>query len=279
MTGHSVNTHCHFTQRDCIPYHDAILTQLDGKIVLVTGAASGLGAASAVLAAERGAQVLLADRDADGVRRVAAEIDMPWEACDVTDPQQSARLVRACVTRLGRIDGLASAAGVSHTCPFLDITPDTFDRVVGVNLRGAFFVQQAVARRMVEAGHGGSIVNFSSTAGRVGRPLASVYALTKAAVANMTRSAALALAPHRVRVNAVTPGIIETPMVEAIRDARAEVLDTTPAAIQAGWETAIPLGRLGRSTEVAEVVAFLLSDASSYVTGEEIGATGGTDGS
>jgi NAD(P)-dependent dehydrogenase (short-subunit alcohol dehydrogenase family) len=132
---------------------------------------------------------------------------------------------------------------------------------------------------MVEAGAGGSIVNFSSTAGRVGRPMASVYALTKAALLNLTRSSALALAPYGVRVNAVTPGIVETPMVQAIRATRAELLGTTAAAIREGWEESIPLGRLGDPSEVAEVAAFLLSDASSYVTGEQIGATGGTDGS
>jgi NAD(P)-dependent dehydrogenase (short-subunit alcohol dehydrogenase family) len=260
------------------PYH-ADVASLDGKIVLVTGAASGLGAASATLAAERGAQVLLADFDAEHVREVAERVDMPWEPCDVADPAQSERLAASCAARLGGIDGLVSAAGVSHTGPLLEITPEDFDRVIAVNLCGAFFVQQAVARRMVQAGSGGSIVNFSSTAGRVGRPLASVYALTKSAVRNMTRSAAVALAAEGVRVNAVTPGIVETPMVEAIRHARAAVVGTTPEAIQRGWEAAVPLGRLGTPDEVAEIVAFLLSDASSYGTGEEIGATGGTDGS
>jgi NAD(P)-dependent dehydrogenase (short-subunit alcohol dehydrogenase family) len=267
-----------FAKRDEVPYHGHVAT-LDDKVVLVTGAASGLGAASATLAVDRGARVLLADRDAERLEAVAASIDMPWEACDVADPAQTERLAESCVARFGRIDGLVSAAGVSHTCPLLEIAPEDFDRVVAVNLRGAFFLQQAVASRLVQAGDGGSIVNFSSTAGRVGRPLASVYALTKAAVRNMTRSAALALAADGVRVNAVTPGIVETPMIEAIIEARASVLATTPAAIYEGWEAVVPLGRLGRPTEVAEIVAFLLSDASSYVTGEEIGATGGTDGS
>lgn len=255
------------------------MSSLDGKAILVTGAASGLGAACAALAAERGAQVLLADRDAERLEQVAGELGMPWEVCDVTGTDAVERLAQACTEQLGRVNGLVSAAGVTHTVPLLEITPEDFDRVVAVNLRAPFFLQQAVARRMVEAGTRGSIVNFSSTAGRVGRPLASVYALTKAAIINLTRSGALALAPHGVRVNAVTPGIVETPMIEAIRQRRADVQGTTPEAIQQGWEQSVPLGRLGTPAEVAETVAFLLSDASSYITGEQIGITGGTDGS
>jgi D-sorbitol dehydrogenase (acceptor) len=131
---------------------------------------------------------------------------------------------------------------------------------------------------MVDAGRGGSIVNFSSTSARVGRPLATVYGLTKAAILNMTSSTALALASHGIRVNAVTPGIIDTPMVETVRRERAAPLDTTPAELRARWERATPLGRLGTPREVAEVVVFLLSDAASYVTGEELGITGGNDG-
>jgi NAD(P)-dependent dehydrogenase (short-subunit alcohol dehydrogenase family) len=255
------------------------VASLANKVVLVTGAASGLGAACAALAVERGAEVLLADRDPERLPEVAGELGAPWELCDVGDPAATDRLAQSCVERLERIDGLVSAAGVSHTCPYLEITPADFDRVVSVNLRGAFFLQQAVARRMVDAGRGGSIVNFSSTAGRVGRPLASPYAASKAAILNLTRSVALGLAPHNVRVNAVTPGIIETPMVESIRVSRAELLRTTPEAVLETWEQAIPLGRLGTPEEVAEIVVFLLSDAASYVTGEQLGATGGTDGS
>jgi NAD(P)-dependent dehydrogenase (short-subunit alcohol dehydrogenase family) len=254
------------------------VTALADRVVLVTGAASGIGAACATLAAQRGARVLLVDRDAERLPKVAEEIAMPWEAGDVSDPAVADRFAATCVERLGRIDGLVNAAGVPQTRAYLEITPEEFDRVVGVNLRGAYFVQQAVARRMVDAGRGGSIVNFSSTSARVGRPLATVYGLTKAAILNMTSSTALALASHGIRVNAVTPGIIDTPMVETVRRERAAPLDTTPAELRARWERATPLGRLGTPPEVAEVVVFLLSDAASYVTGEELGITGGNDG-
>jgi D-sorbitol dehydrogenase (acceptor) len=255
------------------------MTSLEGKSVLVTGAASGMGAACAELAAERGARVLLVDRDAERLSLAAERIGMPWEVCDVADVEATRQLARACVERHGGVDGLVNAAGVMQTAAYLDITPAQFDRIVAVNLRGLFFLQQAVAREMVDAGRGGSIVNFSSTAGRVGRPLATHYAATKAAILNLTRSVAVALAPHGVRVNAVCPGLIETPMIESIRRERTRLLDTTPEEVQRHWEQTVPLGRLGTAGEVAEIVAFLLSDAASYVTGEQIGATGGTDGS
>jgi D-sorbitol dehydrogenase (acceptor) len=254
------------------------MTALERKVVIVSGAASGMGAACAALAAERGAQVLLVDRDVDRLPQTAERLGMPWEACDVADVDATRRLARACAERHGRIDGLVNAAGVMQTRPYLEITPEAFDRIVSVNLRGLFFLQQAVAREMVATG-GGSVVNFSSTAGRVGRPLASHYAATKAAILNLTRSTAVALAPHGVRVNAVCPGLVETPMIQSIREERTRLLDTTPDEVQRHWEQTIPLGRLGTPEEVAEIVVFLLSDASSYVTGEQIGATGGTDGS
>ena len=145
-------------------------------------------------------------------------------------------------------------------------------------MRALFFLMQAAARRMITQ-TGGSIVNFSSTAGRAPRPIASHYAATKAAVLSFTRSAAVALASQNVRVNCVCPGLVETPMVDGIRRARSEMLATTPGAIQEQWVQTVPMGQLGTPDEVAEVVAFLISDRASYVTGEAVGITGGTDGS
>lgn len=254
------------------------LLRLDEKAVIVTGAGSGLGAASATLAAELGARLLLVDRDGAALSRQAQILDAVGFESDVADVSANERLVEACIRHFGRIDGLVNAAGVMQTAPFLDITVADYDRIFSVNMRGAFFLQQAAAREMATRG-GGSIVNFSSTAGRVGRPLASHYAAAKAGILTLTRSVAVGLAPMGVRVNAVCPGLIETPMIDRITRERAELLGTTPQAVVERWRETIPMGRLGTPEEVAFIVCFLLSDASSYVTGEHIGATGGTDGS
>jgi NAD(P)-dependent dehydrogenase (short-subunit alcohol dehydrogenase family) len=254
------------------------VSALGGKAILVTGAASGMGKACARLAAERGARLLLVDRDADALARVAGELGAPAEACDLTDVARAPRLVARCVAEHGAIDGLVNAAGIFQTRQLLEITPEDFDRVLGVNLRALFFLQQAAGAAMSERGSG-SVVNFSSTAGRVGRPHAAHYAASKAAVIALTRSAAVALAPAGVRVNAICPGLIETPMVESIRHERTRVFDTTPGDVQRHWTAIIPMRRLGTAAEVAETAVFLLSDASAYVTGESIGVSGGTDGS
>jgi NAD(P)-dependent dehydrogenase (short-subunit alcohol dehydrogenase family) len=200
------------------------------------------------------------------------------EPCDVTDVTNAQRVVSRCVDELGALDGLVNAAGIFQTQPLLEITLDDFDRMMAVNLRGLFFQLQAAAAAMSAAG-GGSIVNMSSTAGRVGRPFAAHYAASKAGVIALSQSAAVALAPARVRVNAVCPGVIETPMIEAIRHQRSEIFATTPQAVDEHWRERIPFGRLGTADEVAGVVGFLLSDAAGYVTGESVGVTGGTDGS
>ncbi len=250
----------------------------EGRAILVTGAASGMGRACAELFAQRGAKLLLVDRDAQALAQVADALGAPAEACDLTDVAQAPRLVARCLELHGALDGLVNAAGVFQTRPLLEIAPEDFDRVFAVNVRALFFLQQAAAAAMAERARG-SIVNFSSTAGRVGRPHAAHYAASKAAVIALTRSAAVALAPSGVRVNAVCPGLIETPMVEAIRHERTQMFDTTPDAVQEHWRAIIPLGRLGTAAEVAELTAFLLSDAAAYVTGESVGATGGTDGS
>jgi NAD(P)-dependent dehydrogenase (short-subunit alcohol dehydrogenase family) len=253
---------------------------LKGKTVLITGAASGLGAACAEAASREGARVLLSDLNEEGLERVAKELpgEASCAACDVTDVEAARALVDRCVSQFGRIDGLANAAGIFDTRPFLEIEPEHFDRIFGVHVRAAFFLTQAAARQMVRQ-ESGSIVNFSSTAGRYPRPMAAHYAAAKAAVLLLTRSAAVALAPSNVRVNAVCPGLIETPMINRIRHERSGLLGVSADAIQERWEELVPMHRLGEASEVADVVTFLLSDHASYVTGEGIGITGGTDAS
>ena len=251
---------------------------LSGKIVLISGAASGLGLATSKLAAERGATIVMSDLNEEALRSAADGLNALPRVCNVADPEECRDLIDFVIAQHGQLDGMVNAAGVMQTAPFLEVTPDDFDRVIAVNLRGAYFLAQAAATRMVERSSG-SIVLFSSTAGRAGRPLASHYAAAKAGVINLVRSAATALAPQGVRVNAVCPGLIETPMIEQIRQERSAVQAVSVSEVQNRWKSTVPLGRLGQPIEVAEAVTLLLSDASSYITGEQLGITGGTDGS
>lgn len=254
------------------------MTELTGKAIIVTGAASGMGLACVRGAIAAGARVLLVDRDAALLDAAGAETGGEIQVFDVTDVERAPHIVERCQTAFGRVDGLVNAAGITQTAGLLDITPADFDRVMGVNLRGSFFLLQAAARTLAAQG-AGSIVNFASTAARAGRPFSSHYAASKAAVVNLTRSAAAALAPDGVRVNAVLPGLVETPMAAAIRDERTRVLGTDAATVLADWTRLIPMGRLGTPEEIAPLVTFLLSDAASYLTGEAIGVNGGADGS
>ncbi|HEY9409230.1 MAG TPA: SDR family NAD(P)-dependent oxidoreductase [Jiangellaceae bacterium] len=250
------------------------MTTLIGKAVLVTGGASGIGAACAALAAEAGARVLAVDVDAAGLERLAAASGVQYEVADLAEAERLPDLVADAAGRLGGLDGFVSAAGVFQTKAMLDITPADFDRMFAVNVRGLFFLQQAAARAMTG---GGSIVNIASTAARVPRPVSSHYAAGKAAVVSLSRSASVAWADRGIRVNAVCPGVIETPMIDAIRAEQAALLGVTPGELDARWRAANPLGRLGTPREVAELVAFLLSDAAGYVTGESIAVNGGAD--
>lgn len=246
---------------------------MQGKVIAVTGAASGLGAASAQLLAERGATVIGIDRQPDLPLERGS-----WATVDLADVDAIAPALSEAVAVHGRLDGLVNAAGVMDTRRFDQINPADFDRVVSINFRGAFFLLQAAAVEMARTG-GGSAVLFASTAGRVGRPLAAHYAASKAAVISLATSASVALAGSGIRVNTVSPGLVETPMLRGIRSARTDQGADSPESVRREWESRIPLGRLGHPTEVAEVVAFLISDASAYVTGEDFGIHGGLQGS
>jgi NAD(P)-dependent dehydrogenase (short-subunit alcohol dehydrogenase family) len=245
---------------------------LEGRVIVVTGAAHGIGQACVRRLAADGAAIALWDIDSPGCEALAAEllaqgIRVHVQACNVARSAEVNAAVQASVAALGRIDGLVNNAGIFKAANFLDITEDDWDTVIDVNLKGHFLVGQACARQMVTQGGGGAIVHMSSVNGVLAIPSIASYNASKGAINQLTRVMALALADERIRVNAVAPGTIATELaakaVLTSDEARARIMSRTP------------MRRLGEPSEIADVVAFLLSDASSYMTGEIVHVDGG----
>ncbi len=230
---------------------------LKNKRVVVTGGASGIGAATAARFLEEGAKVVVLDCDARGRDRVARELPAlaGVVAADVTLLPQVQRAFAEAIELMGAVDVVINNAGISIRHPFLEITPEEWGRVLAVNLTGVFHVGQVAARHM-HAGAGGVILNTASTNGIVGYPHYADYNASKAGVIELTRSMALELAP-RIRVNAVAPGYVLTPMQ------RAEYTDAMLDEVN----RKIPLGRHARPEEVAALFAFLASDDASFLSG------------
>jgi NAD(P)-dependent dehydrogenase (short-subunit alcohol dehydrogenase family) len=245
--------------------------RLDGRVALVAGAGRGLGAQGAIALGAAGAEVILLSRTASELDAVAQQIvDAGGRAktivCDVTD---SARL-RSEVWRIERLDILVNNAGMNFPEPFTDVSEDHLDRQLLLNVRAAFLTAQAAVRKMLEApdrfDRGGSVINMSSQMGRVGAELRTVYCTTKHAIEGMTKAMAVELAPRNIRVNAIAPTFINTPLTAPFFE---------DPKFRDWVISRIPLGRLGRMDEITGAIVFLASPASSLITGTSLAVDGG----
>jgi meso-butanediol dehydrogenase / (S,S)-butanediol dehydrogenase / diacetyl reductase len=255
---------------------------LDDRIVLITGAARGIGAATARRLAAAGARLALADLDGPGVEKLAAELNGVAVQADVTRPADVARMLEEPYRRWGRLDVLFNNAGVIRVQPLLDVTEAEWDRVLDVNLKAVFFVLQAAARRMKTqppmAGSElrGKLIQTASIAGyRGGNHLTTPYSASKAGVISLTRSAAQALAPDRITSNCVCPGAVDTAMWEQLDRELAALHGLAPREAWKRRIAGIPLGRPERPEDVAGVVAFLAGPDSDYMTGQALKVDGG----
>jgi len=245
----------------------------DAKVAVVTGAASGLGLATAQAFAEAGASVVLADSNQKAVRSATERLKARGHKvravhCDVSDDSQVEAMVRETIGAFGRLDAAYNNAGVQNAlAETADTTREDYDRVMGINLRGVWSCMRAELQQMRKQGSG-AIVNCSSLGGLVGGAERGIYHAAKHGVIGFTKSAALEYAARGIRINAVCPGLIQTPMSDQM------VAAGQGEALKA-MEKSIPMARVGRPEEIANAVLWLCSDAASYVTGQSISVDGG----
>ncbi|MFV3803479.1 SDR family oxidoreductase [Mycobacterium tuberculosis] len=246
------------------------LFDLHGKRALITGASTGIGKRVALAYVEAGAQVAIAARHLDALEKLADEIGTSGGkvvpvCCDVSQHQQVTSMLDQVTAELGGIDIAVCNAGIITVTPMLDMPLEEFQRLQNTNVTGVFLTAQAAAKAMVKQGQGGVIINTASMSGHIINVPQQVshYCASKAAVIHLTKAMAVELAPHKIRVNSVSPGYILTELVEPYTE------------YQPLWEPKIPLGRLGRPEELAGLYLHLASEASSYMTGSDIVIDGG----
>lgn len=246
------------------------MSDLSGMTVFFTGAASGLARASAVLAAQQGATVVLGDLNAAGLESAVEDVRSAGGAVrslqmDVRKPDDCAALAQLAVREFGRLDGAVCAAGIARNVPAVEMSLQEWETMLAVNLTGVFLSAQAAARAMLASGNGGSIVTFASGLAIRGWADGAHYAASKAGILGMTKSFALELGSRGIRLNAIAPGLIDTPMGRGI----------TSAERMEAFAKNAPMGRSGLPEDIARVVCFLLSEASGYMTGQTVHVNGG----
>lgn len=249
--------------------------RLNGCVAMITGACGGLGRALGRGFAREGASLFLTDLDEAGLAGTVEELRSQGVNAHAmaADLRNGASISKLAETALGAFPGvnvLVNNAGVSETKTIWDLTEADWDRMLSVNVKGPFLLLQALARHMVSNG-GGSIINIASVAGRRGRPMLLHYAASKAAMISITRSAALALAPHHVRVNAIAPGMMDTQMLHGLQQQWKEIAgnQSVPTA------SAIPIGRVAQPEDLVGTAIFLASEESAYMTGQTLNVCGG----
>jgi 3-oxoacyl-[acyl-carrier protein] reductase len=242
---------------------------LAGKVAIVTGGSRGIGHASALWLVEHGASVVVSGRDADRLQAAVKDLEAQGGAAlgviaDVVNREDAGRLVEAARTQFGRLDILVNNAGVTRDGLLVRMKDEDWDRVMEVNLRGAFLLTRVAAKTLMRQKAGGRIINITSTSGAMGNAGQANYSAAKAGLIGFTKALARELAHWQILVNAVAPGLIETDMVA-----------TLPAAAREALLAQVPLGRIGTPREVAEMVGFLAGDGATYVTGQVFHVNGG----
>lgn len=247
---------------------------LKGKAAIITGARRGMGRTHALTLAKAGAKVVVSDISLEDCQKVCEEIKKAGGQalalkCDVSKKAEVDEMVKKTIEKWGKIDILVNNAGIAQFVPFLEMKEEDWDRTLDINLKGYFLCAQSVVKEMVKQKSGGVIINIASIAmGQVGVgfPNLAHYCASKGGIVGMTETLALELAPYNIRVNVVSPGAIDTPMVGSIKD--------DPKALEE-FLSRIPMKRMGKPEEVANLVLFLASDKSSYITGSTIVIDGG----
>lgn len=254
--------------------------RLSGKVAIVTGGAQGMGRAICLRYADEGASVVVADVNLQGAENVANEISNAGGkataiAVDVRNQEQVAAMVGAAVEHFGALDILVNNAGVGKIIPFLETTEADWNFMFDINCKGLLWCSQAAARQMIAQGRGGKIINLASQAGRRGEALVLAYCASKACVISMNQSIALALAPHKINVNAIAPGIVDTPFWDEVDKQFAKLLNMEIGEPKRTFIKSIPLGRIEQPEDVTGAAVFLASSDADYITQQTFNVDGG----